>query len=209
MGSQEGVYQASYWKAIGAFARGAAPAPRLDPNRTNQASDTISYSTVFNVLDGYPHWAPAITFPIIGLVLVALLVMHLSGWVRMPRPIPSIITISLLVLLMVILPSHLFAYRDFKVMRDAMQAGRFTVVEGRVEEFRPPRRLNKQRTTPETFMVHSHERDFRYSYLESQLAPGFNLPSDRGGPIRDRLRVRIADVDGRIARLEIAPDVGP
>jgi hypothetical protein len=111
----------------------------------------------------------------------------------------------MLVLLLNILPAHYFAHRDWQSMRDAMRAGRFTVVEGQVQEYRPPLRPSRRGKTPEKFMVRTDEGIFRYEYLESQIAPGFNLPADRGGPIREGLQVRIADVDGRIARLEIAP----
>lgn len=68
---------------------------------------------------------------------------------------------------------------------------RRTVGGVRVEDFHPPWRLNQNRTTRETFKVYSLKQDFRYSYLESDLAPGFNPPSDRGGPIREGLRVHL------------------
>ena len=172
------------------------------------AADSIPYYTVFNVLDGYPRWTEEMALTIVGVALVAALACHLRGWLPMPRPVRSGLALVLLLFALVLLPVHIAAHRDYAAMRDAIRAGRFTLAEGRVEDFHPPWRLNNDRTTRETFKVYSHKQTFRYSYLESELAPGFNLPSDRGGPIRGGLRVRIADVDGRIARLEIAPDSG-
>jgi hypothetical protein len=43
----------------------------------------------------------------------------------------------------------------------------------------------------------------RYRYSDFVLVPGFHTTTTRGGPIREGLHVRIADVDGEIARLEI------
>ena len=168
------------------------------------AADSIPYYTVFNVVDGYPRWTGEIVFSVAGLALAIALVAQLSGWIRMPRPIRSGVALGLLFLVLVMLPAHLIAHRDWAAMRDAVRAGRFTVVEGHVEDFSPPVRSRnlKQR---ETFKVYSHKQTFRYRYLESEIAPGFNTPSDRDGPIYAGLRVRIADVGGRIARLEIAP----
>jgi hypothetical protein len=37
------------------------------------------------------------------------------------------------------------------------------------------------------------------------VTQGFNDSQNHGGPMREGLRVRIADVNGEIARLEIAP----
>ena len=169
------------------------------------AADSIPYYTVFDVRDGYPHWTAEIGFALFGLALVIVLVAHARGWMRLPRPVRSGVSLVLLALVLVVLPAHAFAHRDYDAMCDAMRAGHFTVVEGRVENFQPPGSIGGRRKFPETFTVHSHKQTFRYSYLENQLAPGFNVPSDRDGPIRQSLQVRIADVDGRIARLEIAP----
>ena len=171
-------------------------------------ADSIPYYTVFDVLDGYPRWTGEIVWMIVGVALVIALACHLREWLPMPRPVRSAVMLVLLALLLVLLPVHVAAHRDFAAMRDAVREGRFTVAEGRVEDFHPPWRLNGNRTTPETFRVYSHKQTFRYRYLGSDVAPGFNVPSDRGGPIREGLRVRIADVDGRIARLEIAPESG-
>ena len=168
-------------------------------------ADSIPYYVVFNVLDGYPNWTAEIVFTLFGVALVIVLVAQMRGWIRMPRPVRSGVSLVLLAMVLVFLPAHLFAHRDYNAMRDEMRAGRFTVVEGRVEEFQPPSSLGGRRKFPETFKVYSHKQTFRYSYLEN-LGPGFSVPSDRGGPIRQMLRVRIADIDGRFARLEIAPE---
>ena len=190
-----------------AAARGPVPQPVLDSRRTNQASDTMTYYAVFNVLDADPPRDPVRTFVIMAIVLVALLLVHVTGLIRMRPPIPLILTTTLLVVLFIYLPSHFYA-KEVEDIRDAMRTGRFTIVEGRVEEFQPPQRHPRRGNTRESFKVVSHERTYRYSYLEGDKGAGFHVPSDRGGPIRQMLRVRIADVDGQIARLEIAPEPG-
>ena len=78
----------------------------------------------------------------------------------------------------------------------ALQEGRFEHVEGRVEHFRPGRADGHP---SESFDVAGHH----YHYSPSDWLYGFNHVSGAGGPVREGLRVRIADVDGVIARLEI------
>jgi hypothetical protein len=52
----------------------------------------------------------------------------------------------------------------------------------------------------ESFEVAGH----CYSYSDYVVVAGFNNTQSHGGPIRNGLRVRIADIDGQIARLEVA-----
>lgn len=84
-------------------------------------------------------------------------------------------------------------------LRLALREGRFEVVEGTVTNFSP---MPYEGHRDETFEVDGH----RYAYSDYVLTQGFNNTASHGGPIREGLRVRIADVGGIIARLEIADD---
>ena len=92
---------------------------------------------------------------------------------------------------------NVVSYRDYREMVQRLNAGNYTVVEGRVQQFDPmPWGGHKN----ETFVVDDHF----YSYSDYQVTAGFNRTSSHGGPIRQGLHVRIADVDGVIGRLEVA-----
>ena len=92
---------------------------------------------------------------------------------------------------------NVVSYRDYREMVQRLNAGKYTVVEGRVQQFDPmPWGGHKN----ETFVVDDHF----YSYSDYQVTAGFNRTSSHGGPIRQGLHVRIADVDGVIGRLEVA-----
>ena len=93
-------------------------------------------------------------------------------------------------------------YGDYRSMRNALRSGRFTVVEGRVRNFQPSDPGDHKN---ETWEVESGGRVYEYAYVPSSLTPGFRKASVHGGPVREGLRVRIANVDGYIARLEVAP----
>lgn len=88
-------------------------------------------------------------------------------------------------------------YSEYANLRDALRQGRYRTVEGIVTDFQPG-----------DYGGHRHETfkvgDARYSYLWPEITSAYNTPLPRGGFIREGLRVRIADVDGRIARLEVA-----
>jgi hypothetical protein len=191
-----------------AIAKDAIRASQLASLAPAPSPDTIPYRLEFDLgAEGFQNVRSIIASSIVALGFVILLAVHASGRVRMRGIIPLAAFVASLFILLGFLPAERRAHARFQTMRDALGAGRFTLVEGRVEEFRPPDRRGNA-LVPESFAVYSHERTFRYRYIESELTPGFRQPSDRGGPIRYMLRVRIADVDGRIARLEIAPEPG-
>ena len=86
---------------------------------------------------------------------------------------------------------------SFASLRAADRDGSAEVVEGIVEQYV----LTSKGHSKETFVVGN--RYFAYSDYDS--GAGFHQTRARGGPITEGLRVRIAHVDGRIVRLEIAP----
>ena len=87
------------------------------------------------------------------------------------------------------------SYLQLTHLRNALDKGRFAVVQGVVTSLQPG---DGHRS--ETFEVGGH----RYEYSSSSRSVGFNRDAAVGGPIRNGLPVRITDVGGEIARLEIA-----
>jgi hypothetical protein len=83
-------------------------------------------------------------------------------------------------------------------LKKALDEGAYTRVEGVVEGFIPGDRAGH---LDESWRVRSGGEVYTYSYRSSVRVPGFHRSA---GPIRGGLQVRIADVNGYIARLEIA-----
>jgi hypothetical protein len=92
-------------------------------------------------------------------------------------------------------------YSSYRNCRDAYQTGRYSVVEGFVEDFQPMPYTGHQL---ECFKV---QKD-RFCYSDYVVSPAFNQSATHGGPIRAGLPVRIAyyednDSNLLILRLEI------
>jgi hypothetical protein len=78
-------------------------------------------------------------------------------------------------------------------LANALDAGQFTVVEGRVERVQEADLLRKR---PEVWRVAGHT----YELHDARASEGFNSP----GLVPSGSYVRIADIGGVIARLELA-----
>lgn len=92
-------------------------------------------------------------------------------------------------------------HSDYKAIRDALHRGEYRVVEGTVTRFVPATEWGAW----ESFVVGDH----RYEYSDSWVVPGYHRTNASGGVIRNGLRVRIADVDGEIAKLEVQDQSSP
>ena len=79
----------------------------------------------------------------------------------------------------------------------ALESGAYTVVEGPIVDFR---RGDAWRRRDERFSIVSNGRRHTYEYSGSRSVPGFH---ESQGPIREGMHLRIADVRGAIARLEV------
>ena len=88
-------------------------------------------------------------------------------------------------------------YAEYAGIRRALRDSTYVVVEGVVTEFVPGRTDGHP---AESFVVNGH----RYEYSPYIVTSGFSQIQPLGGPIHEGLLVRIADVDGTIARLEVA-----
>jgi hypothetical protein len=86
---------------------------------------------------------------------------------------------------------------EYWELRQALRSGHFETVEGKVVDFVP---MPQSGHAMERFVVNGHH----YEYSDYMVSAGFNNTQSHGGPIREGITVRIADVRGKIARLEIA-----
>jgi hypothetical protein len=147
---------------------------------------------------GYRQWwfpAFGLIFVAVGLVMLAYRRMNpSSGRTRWSRVFPYLFTgfavfwVSL---------TFVGTFSDYWKLRQALRSGQFEVVEGKVVDFVP---MPASGHAMERFTVNGH----RYEYSDYEVSAGFNNTQSHGGPIHEGLIVRIADVHGKIARLEVA-----
>jgi hypothetical protein len=149
---------------------------------------SMNYELVFDVNEvGYRLW----WLPAIGLVVMAvglgLLIFRRGVFVFLVAGFAGV----------VILIACVATYRDYRQLSQALNSGNFVTVEGKVVDFVP---MPEGGHALEQFTVNGH----RFAYSDYQITAGFNHTQSHGGPIREGMTVRIADVGGQIARLEIA-----
>lgn len=98
-------------------------------------------------------------------------------------------------------------YYSYRKLVQAYRTGRYSVVEGIVEDFHP---MPYEGHQDECFRVEKE----RFCYSDYELSAAFNQSASHGGPIRGGLPVRIAyyedgNYQGRILRLEIPSNKVP
>jgi hypothetical protein len=90
-------------------------------------------------------------------------------------------------------------FGEYFSVKSALKRGQFEIVEGKVTDFDP---MPWEGHKFESFVVNGH----RYKYSDFVVTCGFNNTTSHGGPIREGLQLRITDVRGVIAKLEIAKE---
>ena len=91
-------------------------------------------------------------------------------------------------------------YAQHAQLRDALGEGSFVRVEGIVHD-RPPGGASDQ--VGPSWVVESGEIAHWYRYDRSPLSVGYRRPGPGTGGLTNGARVRIADIGGRIARVEV------
>ena len=91
-------------------------------------------------------------------------------------------------------------YAQHGQLRRALREGSFVSVEGVVYD-RPPG--GAKDASGASWVVESGKTAHWYRYDRSLLAVGFRRAGSGTGGLRDGVRVRIADIGGRIARIEL------
>ena len=103
-----------------------------------------------------------------------------------------------LVALLWVVNGYMDVVRSQRRLCSRLRAGDFRVVQGLVTSFQPQ---DSGGHLPESFTVSG----VRFSFLSHSFQPGYNISRQDGSPIHDGAMVRIADIDGQIARLETSP----
>jgi hypothetical protein len=155
------------------------------------------YRLIFDVVQvGYRHW----WFPTFGLLFVLLGFVFAKahgfpGFRGRPfrfAPYYMITFASCWVALVFV-----STYSDYCRLRRAMERHNYVLVEGPVTAYWETPVKGK---AAERFVVAGR----RFEYSDDHVIAGYNNTASRGGAIRDGLCVRIFDVGGEIARLEVA-----
>ena len=150
--------------------------------------DSISYQTVFDIGHQFPqYWwllgIPLVMFTAGFLMLGSKDSRHSRAFIYFFLAISGTVGIA-----------FGGGYRDrIRAMREAITNGRYRTVEGTVADFVPADAGDHH---PEHFAVVTPGGRVEYSYSESGVTQGFNQSQHHGGPLRDGLRVRIANVNG-------------
>ena len=93
-------------------------------------------------------------------------------------------------------------FREYTALRSAYRRSQFSVVEGRVTNFRP---MLYQGHQLECFSVQTQT----FCYSDYVVTAGFNNSASHGGPIREGLPVRVSYVGSSIVHLEVASNPPP
>lgn len=164
---------------------------------------TPRYATIFDTVQaGYFPVRPWILSLIaLAVVGVGMLLIRRGGDARNDPWSDRNLGIMLVTLgPMVLLIFAVVTYGATDELTGKLRRGEYTKVEGTIEDFVPGDPCCNRGRRPEQFRVGTH----RYHYTPGSLDAGFTQTAGAGGPLRAGLRVRITDVGGHIARLEIA-----
>ena len=159
----------------------------------------MPYQTVFDVTaSGYRYWwFPAVFAAFIALILCVLLFQKFVLKWRLSRFTEWSMHAVLVLCALWSLQTFIGTYSDYKELRNALEHGKTTVIEGKVENFIP---MPYEGHSMESFTVAGH----KFEYSDYEVTAGFNRTSSHGGPIRSGMYVRIHAVGSKIARLEVA-----
>lgn len=156
-----------------------------------QQVDSIPYQLVFDVTNtSYDKWwlgAIGLMFMVIGVLLVRQAQTDQESPRRTRRSGWFVILFSSIWAVL----ATWATYHQYATLTRAMRERTYVVAEGIVTDFKQDKR--------ESFTVAGRT----YGYSSHVVTSGFSQTARQGGPIRNGLRVRIADVNGHIARLEI------
>jgi hypothetical protein len=173
----------------------------------------MPYETVFEITQKPFEW----WWPAFGLIFAALGVIFIKFGSRLDRSqnrkqfgLTFSIEPRLLGWIFVIFASgwtllvFVLTYSSYKQYIETYRTGKYSIVEGVVEDFRP---MPYEGHQSECFRVDKE----RFCYSDYDVSPAFNQSASHGGPIRAGLPVRIAyyedeNFQGHILRLEIRAD---
>jgi hypothetical protein len=159
------------------------------------------YVVVFDVGgEGYQTWRYAVTPIVLAIVMTGFAFLPSSYLSRFGRPSPGFYRLvgALAAIALLAHGVELFTEtrREYNSFSTALRTKHYSVVEGPVADFVPG---GVGGHGDETFRVGA----VRFRYSAAMITSAFHRTKPYGGPIHDALNVRIASVDGAIARLEV------
>ena len=175
----------------------------MDPMLVFTFPDSVQFRAVYDVRHSFPDTALAAFIPLIFVVIGFVLYRQRSAVARFGG---SSLHVSLFGIAAMLIggAGALFLLVGTILpdigLRIALAGGRYQVHEGTVSDFVPG-----DGHRPETWILRTPDSSFSYSYSPPILEPGYNKIAPEGGYIRNGLHVRLWDVGGNIARLEVAP----
>ena len=161
-------------------------------------SDTLSYQLVYDVRHAMPN-AWALTLVFLFVFVAGFILYRRAPSFKSPRP-------GLIAPLLMLLGGAwtLFAIGatiiPYVGMRLHVARGTYRIAEGIVRDFHAGDSGDHR---AESWTLDTPSGPQQYSYTPSILEAGYNQTAPHGGQIRDGVRVRLLDVGGRIAQLEI------
>jgi hypothetical protein len=145
----------------------------------------MRYRVLFDLADaGFRTWWAFLPFFAVGALLVQVGAAVRSRWLAWIGAVLAVVLGTV---------AEITMFREYHRFRSALRTGSFEIVEGEVTDFTARGRGGHP---PESWRVGSR----RYELQPAVLSNGF----DQAGVVRPGQRVRIADVDGHIVRLEVA-----
>jgi hypothetical protein len=175
----------------------------------------VTFRTVFDAAhEGYASW----WFPSHGLIFVCIGVVLVlwparkrevmpSGWRGRARKIFNWCFLAFAVVWTLSIFGTTFS--QYLTAKNALNDGRYDVVEGRITDFIPMPDTGHSKeyvlgrsccSSKESFIVGGQ----RFSYSDFIVTSGFHNTASHGGPIREGLYVRVSYLGNLILRLEVA-----
>lgn len=159
------------------------------------------YRVVFDLYQkGFEWWFPAYGLIFIAIGGVFLWLRQILNW-PLPRPHRFAVYFGIGFAFLSGV-AFLSTFREYVTLHLVYTRSQFSVVEGRVTNFRP---MPYEGHQDECFSVQS--RTFCYS--DFQVTAGFNNSASHGGPIREGLPVRVSYIDSTIVRLDVRREALP
>jgi hypothetical protein len=164
------------------------------------AAAMSDYRLVFDAaMNGYQTWRAAILpgcVSVAALIILVLLRSNIAIKAKGARFYCGIISAVAAIATAGCVAMLVHTRREYDALRSSLRDRTFRVVEGYVVDFVPQ---GADGHPIERFRVDST----RFEYSRSDITSAFHHTAISGGPIRNGIAVRIADVNGKIARLEI------
>ena len=162
--------------------------------------DTLAYRVVYDARESvFPAW-PVAVIGLLVAILGARLLWYAGRWAsgaRLARVAGTVLATMGLAWALVVGGGLFWQHRQLRV---ALQSGGYLTVQGEVYDEPPGVGADADDAS---WVVVSGPVAHWYRYTSSRLGTGYRREGPGAGGLRTGSRVRIADVGGRIARLEV------